>query len=189
SLSFCQLFLECPLECCLQRNRLRSDPLPDQTICLMARKIEMPDPKKNTWERNSLILRSSDSTSEDNEQMIMSLLATALENPVKQNEENTEQKEADRAISAASTVHQADQTCRRIISQTMKDAKDKNVLPSEMKSLAEELNKLKADFLEDLRQGNNLKNQICIQNQCSDPATSLISSFQHEAANVVNKYI
>ncbi|XP_009958613.1 PREDICTED: L-seryl-tRNA(Sec) kinase, partial [Leptosomus discolor] len=103
SLSFCQLFLDCPLECCLQRNRLRSHPLPDQTIYLMARKIEMPDLKKNAWEQNSLILKSSDCTSEDkyapglvsgfftNEQII-SLLATALENPVKQNEENTEQK-------------------------------------------------------------------------------------------------
>ncbi|KAK0678954.1 PSTK kinase, partial [Pygoscelis papua] len=188
SLSFCQLFLECPLECCLQRNRLRSPPLPDQTIYLMARKIEMPDLKKNAWERNSLVLKSFDCTSEDNEQII-SLLATALENPVKQNEENTEQKEADRATCAASTVHQADQTCRRIISQTMKDAKDKNVLPGEMKSLSEELNKLKAEFLEDLRQGNNLKNQICIQSQCFDPATSVISSFQHKATNVVNKYI
>ncbi|NXS43760.1 PSTK kinase, partial [Balaeniceps rex] len=188
SLSFCQLFLDCPLECCLQRNRLRSHPLPDQTICLMARKIEMPDLKKNAWERNSLILKSFDCTSDDNEQII-SLLATALENPVKQNEENTEQKEADRAICAASLVHQADQTCRRIISQTMKDARDKNILPSEMKSLAEELNKLKAEFLEDLRQGNNLKHQICIQNQYSDPATSAISSFQHEATTVVNKYI
>ncbi|NWZ50964.1 PSTK kinase, partial [Haliaeetus albicilla] len=188
SLSFCQLFLECPLECCLQRNRLRSHPLPDQTICLMARRIEMPDLKKNAWEQNSLILKSFDCTSEDNEQII-SLLAAALENPVKQNEENTEQKEADRAICAASTVHQADQTCRRIISQTMKDAKDKNIPSSEMKSLAEELNKLKAEFLEDLRQGNELKNQSCIQNQHSDPATSVISSFQHEATNVVNKYI
>ncbi|KAM6264718.1 L-seryl-tRNA(Sec) kinase [Spheniscus humboldti] len=188
SLSFCQLFLECPLECCLQRNRLRSHPLPDQTIYLMARKIEMPDLKKNAWERNSLVLKSFDCTSEDNEQII-SLLATALENPVKQNEENTEQKEADRATCAASTVHQADQTCRRIISQTMKDAKDKNVLPGEMKSLSEELNKLKAEFLEDLRQGNNLKNQICIQSQYFDPATSVISSFQHKATNVVNKYI
>ncbi|NXO61072.1 PSTK kinase, partial [Aramus guarauna] len=184
SLSFCQLFLECPLECCLQRNRQRSHPLPDQIISLMARKIEMPDLKKNAWEQNSLILRSSDCTSEDDEQII-SLLTTALENPVKQNEENTEQKEADRATCAASAVHQADQMCRRIISQAMKDAKDKNALPSEMKSLAEELNKLKAEFLEDLRQGNNLKNQ----NQYFDPATSIISSFQHEAINVVNKYI
>ncbi|NXP55223.1 PSTK kinase, partial [Heliornis fulica] len=188
SLSFCQLFLECPLECCLQRNRQRSHPLPDQTISLMARKIEMPDLKKNTWEQNSLILKSSDCTSEENEQII-SFLATALENPVKQTEENTEQKEEDRAICAASTIHQADQMCRRVISQMMKDAKDKNMLPSEMKSLAEELNKLKAEFLEDLRQGSNLNNQICIQNQSFEPAVSAISSFQHEATKVVNKYI
>ncbi|XP_026707359.1 L-seryl-tRNA(Sec) kinase, partial [Athene cunicularia] len=188
SLSFCQLFLDCPVECCLQRNRLRSHPLPDQTINLMARKIEMPDLKKNAWEQNSLILKSFDCTLEDDEQII-SLLATALENPVKQLEENTEQKEADRAICAASAVHQADQACRRIISQTMKAAKDKNILPSEMKSLAAELNKLKIEFLEDLRQGRNLKSPICLQNQYSDPATSVISSFQHEATNVVNKYI
>ncbi|XP_064922867.1 L-seryl-tRNA(Sec) kinase isoform X2 [Columba livia] len=206
SLGFCQLFLECPLECCLQRNRLRSDPLPDQTIYLMAEKIEMPDVKKNAWEQNSLILKSFDCTSEDkyatglmlefsissvfiNGEQIINLLATALENPLKPNEENTEQKEADRAICAASAVHQADQTCRRIISQTMKDAKDKNILPNEMKSLAEQLNKLKTKFLEDLRQGNNLKNQICTQNQYSDPATSVISSFQREATNALNKYI
>ncbi|XP_014800702.1 PREDICTED: L-seryl-tRNA(Sec) kinase [Calidris pugnax] len=188
SLSFCQLFLDCPLECCLQRNRLRSHPVPDQTICLMARKIEMPDLKKNAWERNSLILKSFDCTLEDDEQII-SLLATALENPVKQNEENPEQKEVDRAICAASTIHQADGMCRRVISQAMKDAKGKNVLPSEMKSLAEELNKLKAEFLEDLRRGNNWKNQICRENQYSDLAASVTSSFQQEATDVVNKYI
>ncbi|KAM8806070.1 L-seryl-tRNA(Sec) kinase [Eudromia elegans] len=163
SLSFCQIFLECPLEQCLQRNRQRSDPLPDQTIYQMARKIEMPDLENNAWEKNSLILKSSECALEDNLQII-DLLANALENPVKQNEENTEQKEADRAICAASTVHQADQTCRRIISQAMKNAKDKNVHPSEMKSLAEELNKLKAEFLEDFRQGSHLKNQIQSEN-------------------------
>lgn len=120
---------------------------------------------------------------------IINLLATALENPVKQNEENTEQKEADRVACAASTVHQADQTCRRVISQTMKEAKDKNVLPSEMKSLAEELNKLKAAFLEDLRQETHLKNETGQQNHSFDPATSVFSSFQREATSVVNKYI
>ncbi|NWI90013.1 PSTK kinase, partial [Pitta sordida] len=182
SLGFCQLFLECPLECCLQRNVLRSDPVPEQTIRLMARKIEMPDLEKNTWEQNSLILRSSEYISEDNEHIIH-LLTTALENPVRPNEEDTEQKEADRAICAASAVHQADQTCRRLISQAMKDARDKNIPPSEMRSLAEELNKLKAGFLEDLRQGKILEPQY------SDLATSVTSSFQREATNVVNKYI
>ncbi|NXS19029.1 PSTK kinase, partial [Mystacornis crossleyi] len=116
-------------------------------------------------------------------EQIMNLLATALENPERPNEEDTEQKEAARAICAASAVHQADQACRRVISQAMQDAKGKNILPSEMKSLAEDLNKLKAEFLEDLRQGKILKTQY------SDPATTVISSFQHEASNVVNKYI
>ncbi|NXO02755.1 PSTK kinase, partial [Rhinopomastus cyanomelas] len=188
ALSFCQLFVDCPVECCLQRNRLRSHPLPDQTIQLMATKIEMPDLKKNAWEQNSLILKSSDCTLEDNEQII-NLLAAALENPVKPTEENTEQKEADRAICAASAVHQADQMCRRIISQTMKEAKDKKIPPRQMKSLAEELNRLKAEFLEDLRQGINLKPQVCIEHPCSDPAASAIASFQHDATNVVNKYV
>nr|XP_047934628.1 L-seryl-tRNA(Sec) kinase [Anser cygnoides] len=198
SLSFCQLFLECPLEQCLQRNRLRSHPVPDETIRLMATRIELPDPKKYAWEQNSLVLKSPECPSEEEYDavlmkgfyaQIINLLATALENPVKQNEENTEQKEADRVACAASTVHQADQTCRRVISQTMKEAKDKNVLPSEMKNLAEELNKLKAAFLEDLRQETHLNNQTGQQNHSFDPATSVFSSFQCDATSVVNKYI
>ncbi|NWR41366.1 PSTK kinase, partial [Regulus satrapa] len=182
SLGFCQLFLECPVECCLQRNRLRRDPVPEQTIQQMARKIEMPDLRKNAWERHSLVLRSSDCISED-EYQIVNLLATALENPERPNEEDTEQKEAARAICAASAVHRADQACRRVISEAMQDAKGKNVLPSEMKSLAEELHKLKAEFLEDLRRGKTLETQY------SDLATSVTSSFQHQATNVVNKYV
>lgn len=102
-------------------------------------------------------------------EQIMNLLATALENPERPIEEDTEQKvallgfraqlwglpevllmccfqtalqksskfkafacflpswwpgqEAARAICAASVVHQADQACRRVISQAMQDAK------------------------------------------------------------------
>uniref|UniRef100_A0A8B9FQP6 Phosphoseryl-tRNA kinase n=1 Tax=Amazona collaria TaxID=241587 RepID=A0A8B9FQP6_9PSIT len=187
SLSYCQLFLESPLECCLQRNRLRSHPLPDHTIHLMASKIEMPDLKKNAWEQNSLILRSSDCASEkyaqscESKPNVMCLHVSLL--PV------SPRQEADRAICAASAVHQADQTCRRLVSQAMKEARDKNIPPSELKSLAEELNKLKAEVLEDVRQGNHLKSQLSVQSQCSDPDTSVISLFQLEAANIVNKYI
>ncbi|NXG44959.1 PSTK kinase, partial [Psilopogon haemacephalus] len=199
SLSFCQLFLECPLECCLQRNGLRSQPLPEQTICLMAGKIEVPDPKKNAWEQNSLLLPRTPrwnclisafhSCVCSPSEQVVSLLATALANPVKQNEENAENKEADRATCATSAVHQADQSCRRIISQAMKDAKDKKVLPREMKSLAEELNKLKAEFLAALRQGNRWEAQVCLEDQEPAPAVCVSSSFQQEAAKVVNKYL
>ncbi|XP_015723027.1 L-seryl-tRNA(Sec) kinase isoform X3 [Coturnix japonica] len=132
SLGFCQLFLQCPLELCLHRNRLRGSPVPEGTICRMAQRVEVPEPEKNPWEQHSLILSSSACSPEEQCDaglmetvlvQIFNLLDTALENPVKQNTENTEQKEADRAICAASAVHQADQTCRRIISQAMKEAK------------------------------------------------------------------
>jgi tRNA uridine 5-carbamoylmethylation protein Kti12 len=43
----------------LKRNGERSQPLPDETIQLMGRKIEKPNPEKNAWEHNSLIIQSS----------------------------------------------------------------------------------------------------------------------------------
>uniref|UniRef100_A0A8D0LAS1 Phosphoseryl-tRNA kinase n=1 Tax=Sphenodon punctatus TaxID=8508 RepID=A0A8D0LAS1_SPHPU len=184
SLGFCQLFLDCPLESCLQRNRLRSQPLPDETIYIMARKIEIPNFEKNVWEKNSLILKNAEYNSEDNLQVI-ELLVTALENPVKQPEENTEQKEMDQAICAASALHQADQAIRRTVSQTMKNAKG-NLQPSEMKILAEELNRLKVEILEHLRQGSNQKNLFLLQN--AEFVTNIISSFQQETDNIVQKY-
>ncbi|OXB64443.1 hypothetical protein ASZ78_000119 [Callipepla squamata] len=198
SLGFCQLFLECPLELCLHRNRLRDRPVPEGTICRMAQRMEAPEPEKNPWERHSLILSCSACAPEEHCDVglpeaslvqIINLLSTALENPVKQNEDNAEQKEADRATCAASAVHRADQTCRRIISQTMKEAKDRNVLPSEMRSLAEELNKLKAEVLEDVRQGSRLEGESGQHDPSFDPAASVLCSFQLEATNVVNKYI
>lgn len=58
SLGFCQLFLDCSLETCLQRNGQRPRPLPAETIHLMGRKIEEPNPEKNAWEHNSLTIQS-----------------------------------------------------------------------------------------------------------------------------------
>lgn len=59
SLGFCQLFLDCPLETCLLRNGQRPQPLPNETIHLMERKIEKPNPEKNSWEHNSLMIQST----------------------------------------------------------------------------------------------------------------------------------
>ncbi|OBS59485.1 hypothetical protein A6R68_09397, partial [Neotoma lepida] len=49
----------CPLETCLLRNGQRPQPLPNETIHLMEKKIERPNPEKNAWEHNSLIIQSS----------------------------------------------------------------------------------------------------------------------------------
>uniref|UniRef100_A0A4X2LHE4 Phosphoseryl-tRNA kinase n=1 Tax=Vombatus ursinus TaxID=29139 RepID=A0A4X2LHE4_VOMUR len=123
SSGFCQLFLDCPIESCLERNRQRSKPVPDETIQLMARKIESPNIQKNAWEHNSLTIRSTGSGSEDNIE-VTDLLIDALKNPIKCFEENMEQKETDRIICSTNIHHQADQKFRRIISETMKKAKD-----------------------------------------------------------------
>lgn len=58
ALGFCQLFLDCPLETCLQRNGQRPGALPADTIRLMGGKMEEPNPEKNAWEHNSLTVRS-----------------------------------------------------------------------------------------------------------------------------------
>ncbi|XP_036590197.1 L-seryl-tRNA(Sec) kinase [Trichosurus vulpecula] len=184
SAGFCQLFLDCPLESCLERNRQRSKPVPDEIIQLMARKIESPNIQKNAWEHNSLTVKSTGSGSEDNIE-VTALLTSALKNPVKCFEENMEQKETDRIICSTNILHQADQKFRGVISQTMKKAKDEKVIASKLKLLAEELNKLKADFLEDLRQGNSKRISHFHQNSISD----VIRLFQYERDNIVQKYI
>ncbi|XP_060624569.2 L-seryl-tRNA(Sec) kinase isoform X2 [Anolis sagrei] len=166
TLGFCQLFLDCQVEVCLERNSQRKQPLPEETIHAMAQKIECPNP--------------------ENLQML-DLLSAALENPVKPLEENTELKEMDRAICATSALHQADQAVRRIVSQTMKNAKDNNVALHELKSLAEELNRLKLEFLEGLRHKSNENNQCCLQNNTFN--VNVTSSFSQEADDVVKKYL
>jgi len=66
----------------------------------------------------------------------------------------------------------------------MKEAKDEQVLPFNLKLLAEELNKLKAEFLEDLRHGN--KKYLCSQQTIH--VSDVISFFHYEKDNIVQKY-
>ncbi|XP_037353924.1 L-seryl-tRNA(Sec) kinase isoform X2 [Talpa occidentalis] len=183
SVGFCQLFFDCSLETCLERNGQRPRAVPAETIHLMGRKIEKPNPEKNAWERNSLTIQSTVCSSEASLKLT-DLLLTALENPVKCVVDNVEQKETDRVICSTNMLHQADQTLRRIVSQMMKEAKDEQVPPYNLKLLAEELNKLKAEFLEDLKQGN--KKYLCFQ-QTTD-ISDIILSFQYEKDNIVHKY-
>ncbi|XP_053163260.1 L-seryl-tRNA(Sec) kinase isoform X2 [Hemicordylus capensis] len=184
TLGFCQLFLDCQVETCLERNCQRTQPLPEETIRAMVQKIEVPDPGKYSWEQNSLILKSTEYALKDSVQ-VLHLLSTALENPARPLEENTELKEMDRAICAANFLHQADQAVRRIVSQTMKSAKDHNLSTREMKRLAKELNKLKVEFLEELRRKSDEKHP-CPQNNTFDISISLFSQL---VEGVVKKYL
>uniref|UniRef100_A0A2D4ITV6 Uncharacterized protein n=1 Tax=Micrurus lemniscatus lemniscatus TaxID=129467 RepID=A0A2D4ITV6_MICLE len=116
---------------------------------------------------------------------VFNLLSSALENPVKSMEENAEEKEMDRAICASNVLHQADQSLRRTISETMQKARAKGLSPSEMKILSEELNKQKVEFLEKLKQKTNKENQFYVENS----PFNITSVFSQETDDIVKKYL
>ncbi|XP_030058430.1 L-seryl-tRNA(Sec) kinase [Microcaecilia unicolor] len=184
SLGFCQLFVDSSLDSCLQRNRHRDRPVAEGTILLMAEKIEIPNPEKNFWEKNSIVVRSEGPAWEDNLK-VNCLLRMALENPVKEFQDNAEEKEADRLVTAASVLHQTDQALRKIISETMRMAKD-SVPTREMKALAQELSKLKSQLLEDLRYGNIL-DQMSLQR--GTEVQDIVALFHQKKDGMILEYL
>ncbi|XP_070708424.1 L-seryl-tRNA(Sec) kinase [Pempheris klunzingeri] len=151
SLGFCQVYLQCDLEACISRNQSRSEPIPTEVILEMVKRLESPNPQKNTWETNSIFLNTADNLSNGDIQRVMDLISSALSNPLSPVEDNSGQTEADRLKCATSVVHQADQACRRIISEAMKTARENQVPTEHMRSLAARLNESKAAFLHSLR--------------------------------------
>ncbi|XP_070783379.1 L-seryl-tRNA(Sec) kinase isoform X2 [Enoplosus armatus] len=123
SLGFCQVYLQCDLESCISRNQSRSQPIPSEVILEMVNRLESPNPLKNSWETNSISLNTTDNLSACDIQRVMELISSALSNPLSPAEDNTEQTEADRLKCATSVLHQADQACRRLISEAMKTAR------------------------------------------------------------------
>ncbi|CAG5904875.1 unnamed protein product [Menidia menidia] len=182
SLGFCQVSLQCDLESCISRNQKRARPVPDEVITDMTKRLEPPNPQKNTWEMQSITLNTQDGVSKCDLQRVMELISLALGNPLNPLEDDTEQKvmlkhaimdlersrcklwitpgafvllqEADRIKCATSVVHQADQACRRLITEAMKSARENQVPSEQMRSLAAELNESKVTFL------NNLRRQV-----------------------------
>ncbi|KAK2820522.1 hypothetical protein Q5P01_023481 [Channa striata] len=136
SLGFCQVYLHCDLESCISRNQGRSQTIPTEVILEMVKRLESPNPQKNLWETNSISINTTDSLSKCDIQKVMELILFSLSNPLTPIEDNTEQKDADRLKCATSVVHQADQACRRLISEAMKTARENHMSPDQMRSLA-----------------------------------------------------
>lgn len=151
SVGFCQVYVHCPVESCVSRNQLRPQPLPSNVIVEMAKRMEPPNPQRNTWEQNSVTLDSKDHFTVEYIQRLVKVISTALENPLSPVLDNTEQKEADRQRCVSSVVHQADQACRRLVSQAMQGAREHHLPPERMRSLAAHFNESKIRFLQDLR--------------------------------------
>uniref|UniRef100_A0A8D3BRF2 Phosphoseryl-tRNA kinase n=1 Tax=Scophthalmus maximus TaxID=52904 RepID=A0A8D3BRF2_SCOMX len=180
SLGFCQVYLHCDLESCISRNQSRPEPVPTEVIQEMVKRLEPPDPQRNSWEAQSISLNTADGSSKCDIQRVTELISSALRNPLSPVEDNTEQKEADRLKCATSVVHQADQACRRLVSEAMRTARGRLMGPinithftnshpclmiilspqlsenqassEHMRSMAAQLNESKAAFLRHLRE-------------------------------------
>lgn len=63
SLGFCQVNLQCDLETCTSRNQSRTHPVPTEVIMDMVQRLESPNPRKNSWETNSISLNTTDNLS------------------------------------------------------------------------------------------------------------------------------
>ncbi|KAK5851000.1 hypothetical protein PBY51_001828 [Eleginops maclovinus] len=151
SLGFCQVYLQCDLDLCISRNQSRSKPIPTEVILEMVKRLDSPNPQKNSWETNSISFNTTDDLSECDMLRVMELISSALSNPLSPAEDNKEQKEADRLKCASSVIHQTDQAFRRHISEAMRTARDNHLPPDLMRSLAAQLNESKATFLLNLR--------------------------------------
>uniref|UniRef100_A0A3Q2YS78 Phosphoseryl-tRNA kinase n=1 Tax=Hippocampus comes TaxID=109280 RepID=A0A3Q2YS78_HIPCM len=140
SLGFCQVYVQCRLDLCVSRNETRPRPVPAEVIEEMAKRLESPNPTKNPWEAKSIAVDTR----------VMELISCALSDPLSPFEDDVEQKEADRHRCATSVVHQADQACRRLISEAMKKARGQ-LSATLFKSLAAHLSESKTRVLQDLR--------------------------------------
>uniref|UniRef100_A0A3P9LVG5 Phosphoseryl-tRNA kinase n=1 Tax=Oryzias latipes TaxID=8090 RepID=A0A3P9LVG5_ORYLA len=191
SLGFCQVYLQCDLESCIRRNQSRSRPIPADVMLEMAKRLEPPNPEKNSWETQSLSIYTASNLSKNDIQRVVDLISSALSNPLSAAEDNTEQKEADRQKCASSVIHQVDQACRRLISEAMKTAKDHQIISQHMRSLATQLNESKAALLHNLRQ-QLLQEAIFLQDEDLDVdlvKNRAVSIFKENKKEILVKFI
>ncbi|XP_046709124.1 L-seryl-tRNA(Sec) kinase isoform X2 [Silurus meridionalis] len=151
SVGFCEVYLHCPLEVCLHRNRVRGQLLPDDVITEMSNRMEPPNPEKNQWERNSVTVDNTHSVTHTQLQEMLQVISSAIEYPLNPVQDDSEQKEADRQRCACSVLHQVDQVCRRLVSQVMLTARGCRLSAEKMKMLARDLSEEKSGFLQELR--------------------------------------
>uniref|UniRef100_A0A8C4SET7 Phosphoseryl-tRNA kinase n=2 Tax=Erpetoichthys calabaricus TaxID=27687 RepID=A0A8C4SET7_ERPCA len=184
-LGFCHVHLDCPLELCLRRNRHRATPLPDDVIIAMSNRIEPPNPNKNSWEKNSLAVTTMDFIKDKDINTIMALFENAMNNPLLPHEDDAGQKEADRICCASSLVHQTDRALRHVVSQAMKTAKDNQASSRNLRSLAEQLHKLKESLLDDLRHGH-LRGRGFNLRSMDEVVIEATELFERETMNIVS---
>lgn len=151
---FCQLYIQCDMAVAQQRNAARHNPVPDDIIVRMAKKIETPNSEINSWEANSVILDGKDNM-ENFVADIFSLIKKAVLNPVQPIEEvDPAVVEQSRQISLNNAIHQSDQILRKIVSQKMADLKDSSCDKATLQRQSKMYMETRKTCLEKVRSGH-----------------------------------
>ncbi|GAB1597237.1 L-seryl-tRNA(Sec) kinase-like [Argonauta hians] len=116
NIGFCQVYLESTIDMALRRNNERSVRIPEEVIHTMAAKFEPPTPAERHWEVHSLSIKQQ---SVGTIEAILGLVTVAIENKVAPLTDNVELQEMSRVKCSVSTLHQADQVLRKLVSEKM----------------------------------------------------------------------
>lgn len=120
-IGFCQVHFQCSAAEALKRNakRMQEHQVPDVVISKMAEKLEPPNKENYAWEKFSLTIESTRSSS-NHDHSILQLLVSSLSNPVQaQTYPSGEEVIKSRIQGSASLLHQADLILRKCVSAWM----------------------------------------------------------------------
>ncbi len=158
-IGFCQLFLDLDLDRAKDVNSKRGEKeqVPEEVLDRMAAKMEAPNPLSNSWEQFSFVLKQNDDNIVKPEDtaidMCRTVIALAMDNPVKAIPDNTEERDLSRSKCTASVVHQADKILRKTLNAKIRAAKQGDISKEAMEKKAKELNAMRTEVMEDLKTG------------------------------------
>ena len=145
--AFAQLHVVASEDVARKRNESRENPIPEHVCARLTSLCEYPDPKSNSWEKNTVVADSSESSKD-----VFRKLLEAWRNPPpplpteKELAELKARLEAARAATLRNAVHVTDKTLRKRIGEIMRSAVGRN-----KKVLAKELNSTRKQVLDSLR--------------------------------------
>jgi len=142
---FVQMYVDCPLPVCLERNAGRRDPVPEPVLCAVASRFEEPDPVAHAWEKHTVRISSHPRL----EEFPWDLVGKFSEEILPEQSDPAE-KELSKTINRTNMIHQFDLHLRKIVSTFMSGVNKYTSDLSKVRAIGKELSNLKKQYLAEL---------------------------------------
>lgn len=176
-IGFAEIYIPCDTTEALARNARRQDPVADDVIVAMAKKMEPPNPEE-PFEENCLIWKH-DELKTENICCIMNLLSHAMAHPVQGlSTEDTAEREDSRIVCSANILHQADRMLRKLVTEQMAYFKSTQQCSKEdLRQHAARLNKARIEVLQRMKTDTKLVRtelQTCATDTSGDSSQAIL---------------